>query len=99
MPVGAPETVAELEKRVDRLVVLEAPPDFMAVGEHYVDFAQVEDETVRALLAVLTLAGGRVDRRRHLRQRLAELLTVQSPRQLHHLCLPVPCGQLGRERG
>lgn len=51
VPVGAPEAIAELEKRVDRLVVLEVPQDFMAVGEHYVDFAQVDDETVRALLA------------------------------------------------
>ncbi len=35
----------------DRLVVLEAIDRFIAVGHHYVDFAQVTDDEVRACLA------------------------------------------------
>lgn len=50
VPVGPRETVEELERVADAVVVLERPVTFQAVGEWYVDFTQVEDADVRALL-------------------------------------------------
>lgn len=46
IPVGPPETLHQLRQMVDELVVLETPDPFWAVGNHYVDFAQVTDEQV-----------------------------------------------------
>lgn len=51
VPVAPPDTVESMRPMVDDLVCLEAPPYFHAVGAHYVDFEQVEDATVRELLA------------------------------------------------
>jgi putative phosphoribosyl transferase len=51
VPVAPADTLAELEPLVDRVVCLEVPADFYAVGVHYRDFPQVEDEEVIALLA------------------------------------------------
>lgn len=51
VPVAPPETLADLAVECDDLVCLVRPPDFRAVGIHYADFQQVEDEEVRQLLA------------------------------------------------
>ena len=43
LPVAPPDTVALLESRADEVVCLETPSSFMAIGEFYEDFSQVED--------------------------------------------------------
>jgi putative phosphoribosyl transferase len=50
IPVGPRETLARLQSLVDALVVLEVPEHFMAVGQAYQDFTQVDDAQVVALL-------------------------------------------------
>jgi len=51
VPVAPPEAVAALRGDVDELVCLETPALFGAIGRFYADFAQVDDEDVRELLA------------------------------------------------
>lgn len=46
IPIGPADTIANARKRVDELVVLATPVPFWAVGNHYVDFTQVEDRDV-----------------------------------------------------
>lgn len=46
IPIGPADTIANARKRVDELVVLATPAPFWAVGNHYVDFTQVEDRDV-----------------------------------------------------
>jgi putative phosphoribosyl transferase len=46
IPVGPIETIREVRALVDELVVLATPDPFWAVGNHYVDFAQVSDQAV-----------------------------------------------------
>ncbi|MEW6246304.1 MAG: phosphoribosyltransferase [Nitrospirota bacterium] len=46
VPVGPRETLQEVRRLVDELVVLQAPEPFFAVGSHYADFAQVDDADV-----------------------------------------------------
>jgi putative phosphoribosyl transferase len=46
IPVGPAETIREARAQVDELVVLATPDPFWAVGNHYVDFAQVGDRDV-----------------------------------------------------
>ncbi len=46
IPVGPVETIQEARKQVDELVVLTTPDPFWAVGNHYIDFAQVSDHDV-----------------------------------------------------
>jgi putative phosphoribosyl transferase len=47
VPVASRESVAELESVADKVVVLDDPDDFLdAVGSHYDDFPQVEDDEV-----------------------------------------------------
>jgi putative phosphoribosyl transferase len=61
VPVGAPETCAEFESEVDKVVCATTPRRFRAVGEWYRDFSQTSDEEVRDLLseaAKLTAPGG-----------------------------------------
>lgn len=53
IPVGPPDTIARVKSVVDETVVLAAPEPFWAVGNHYSDFAQVED---RDVLEYLNLA-------------------------------------------
>jgi predicted phosphoribosyltransferase len=50
LPVGPPDTLARLEREVDRLVYLYAPEPFWAVGAFYIVFGQVSDEEVNRLL-------------------------------------------------
>ncbi|MBS0183176.1 MAG: hypothetical protein JSS39_12305 [Nitrospira sp.] len=46
IPVGPVETIREARTQVDELVVLATPDPFWAVGNHYVDFAQIKDADV-----------------------------------------------------
>ncbi|MCE9663108.1 phosphoribosyltransferase [Halomonas sp. M5N1S17] len=50
MGVGAPSAVARLEAVADEVACLEIPRGFMAVGQFYADFGQVEEEEVVELL-------------------------------------------------
>ena len=50
-PVAPATTAAKLEAEADRVIVLESPRSFLAVGEWYDRFDQVSDEEVRAALA------------------------------------------------
>jgi putative phosphoribosyl transferase len=50
VPVAPLETVEEMRPLVDELVCLETPPYFRAIGLHYVDFHQLEDDEVLGIL-------------------------------------------------
>jgi predicted phosphoribosyltransferase len=50
VPVSPPDTLRKVEKLADETVCLEVPEYFMAVGQFYREFPQVEDEEVIALL-------------------------------------------------
>jgi putative phosphoribosyl transferase len=56
VPVAPHESLGDLERLADRLVVLTQPKGFGAVGVWYHDFTQTSDEEVRALLAESRLA-------------------------------------------
>jgi len=51
VPVAPLETVPELEKAADLVVLLSAAPVFHAVGQFYEQFEQVSDEEVLSLLS------------------------------------------------
>jgi putative phosphoribosyl transferase len=51
VPVAPADTLASLRGEVDQIVCLEQPAIFRAVGEHYVEFDQVDDAGVLAALA------------------------------------------------
>ncbi|MFL6521118.1 MAG: phosphoribosyltransferase [Chthoniobacterales bacterium] len=51
VPVCPPETLEEIKRAADETVILFAPDWFRGVGQFYEDFAQLSDQTVRALLA------------------------------------------------
>ena len=50
VPVAPAEAVAELSREADRVVCLETPDPFFAIGQFYSEFAQVDDEEVRRML-------------------------------------------------
>jgi len=50
LPLGPPDTLARLEREVDRLICLHAPEPFWAVGAFYRIFSQTSDEEVTQLL-------------------------------------------------
>jgi predicted phosphoribosyltransferase len=50
VPVGPRETVEALSKYADRVVCLQTPPFFNAVGQFYSEFGQVDDQTVKEIL-------------------------------------------------
>lgn len=50
LPVGPAEQVEELKEFVDEAVCLLTPEDFLAVGQFYEIFEQVEDEDVERIL-------------------------------------------------
>ncbi len=50
VPVGAPETINELQYLADDVVAVDAPAMLMAVGASYADFRQTTDGEVMALL-------------------------------------------------
>lgn len=51
VPVAPAEALNRLQRWFDRLVCLELPETFMAVGQFYQDFSQVDDSLVVSLLA------------------------------------------------
>jgi predicted phosphoribosyltransferase len=51
VPVAAAQSLEQVRPYADELVCLETPEGFMAVGQFYRSFPQVEDEEVVALLA------------------------------------------------
>ena len=53
VPVAPHDTIEALRGEVDRVVCLAEPEPFYAVGAHYDDFHQVEDDEVMATLADL----------------------------------------------
>ncbi len=50
VPVGPPDTFRMLQAEVDRLIYLEAPASFSAVGQFYLHFGQVSDAEVLSVL-------------------------------------------------
>jgi putative phosphoribosyl transferase len=54
IPVCPPESVEPLLEHYDDLVVLATPRPFLAVGEHFENFAQVSDDAVRDILDAAT---------------------------------------------
>ena len=50
VPVGPSETIAKLASEADKVVCLETPEPFFAIGQFYADFPQVEDDEVRRIL-------------------------------------------------
>ncbi|MCL6502392.1 MAG: hypothetical protein K6T86_06870 [Pirellulales bacterium] len=50
VPVAPPERLPEVRQWCDELYCLYAPPDFMAVGEFYQEFPQIDDEQFLSLL-------------------------------------------------
>lgn len=57
VPVAPEETVDELRSEVDDLVCLETPRPFYAIGLFYLDFHQVSDAEVVALMTMAATAG------------------------------------------
>lgn len=50
VPVAAPSSIRELQAEADGVVCLDAPEDFLAVGQAYRSFDQVSDEEVISIL-------------------------------------------------
>ena len=50
VPVGSASAVAKVAAIVDRVICLESPQSFYAVGQFYSDFRQTSDDEVRELL-------------------------------------------------
>ena len=50
VPVGSSSAVARVAAVVDRVICLESPASFYAVGQFYADFRQTSDQEVRELL-------------------------------------------------
>jgi putative phosphoribosyl transferase len=50
VPVGPRETCERMEGEADEVVCLQMPEYFLAVGLHYIDFSQTEDEDVERIL-------------------------------------------------
>lgn len=62
VPVAPTETIDELMREVDEVVCLRTPEPFTAIGVHYIDFHQISDDEVIALLPEhLTEEAGRRD--------------------------------------
>ena len=58
VPVAPADTLAALRAEVDEVECLATPAPFYAVGAHYADFHQVEDDEVVATLAGFGAEGG-----------------------------------------
>jgi putative phosphoribosyl transferase len=50
IPVGPPSTIEDLKRQADRVICLETPEYFQAIGQFYDDFSQTSDEEVIELL-------------------------------------------------
>jgi predicted phosphoribosyltransferase len=51
VPVGAADTCASMQELADRVICLETPAPFRAVGLWYEDFSPTTDDEVRSLLS------------------------------------------------
>jgi putative phosphoribosyl transferase len=51
VPVGSPDTCAELRREADEVLCLASPETFFAVGQFYEDFSAMTEDDVSALLA------------------------------------------------
>ena len=58
VPVGPRDTCDTMRAESDEVVCLEMPANFMAVGLHYGDFSQTEDEDVDRILRAHPVPGG-----------------------------------------
>jgi putative phosphoribosyl transferase len=58
VPVSPPDTLRKVETLADEVVCLEAPEYFMAVGQFYLEFPQIEDQEVVRLLKDVPRAQG-----------------------------------------
>ena len=50
VPVAPPDALENVARYCDEIVCLSAPEDFRAVGQYYLDFGQVDDDDVSAIL-------------------------------------------------
>lgn len=50
VPVAPPDTVSEISQMVDKIIFLDAPEPFFALGQFYQNFPQVSDEEVIRIL-------------------------------------------------
>lgn len=50
VPVSPPNTLIRISEFADEVVCIESPSDFQAVGQFYINFAQVEDDEVIQIL-------------------------------------------------
>ncbi len=57
VPVAPVEAVADLTGEVDEVICLCTPKPFIAIGVHYLDFHQVSDAEVIAMVAEVTAGG------------------------------------------
>jgi predicted phosphoribosyltransferase len=62
VPVASPERLREVRRRCDEVICLLAPRYFMAIGQFYADFTQVEDERVVKLLRAAASARPHAER-------------------------------------
>ena len=51
IPVGPKDTIDKLNETVDKVIVLQSPLDFNAVGEFYEEFDQVDDCRVQEIMS------------------------------------------------
>ncbi len=51
VPCASERAAREFERAADRFVSLTVDPEFMAVGQYYVNFSPVSDDEVIAMLA------------------------------------------------
>lgn len=51
VPVSPPDTLHEMRQLADEVICLEAPENFMAVGQFYLHFDQTSDKEVESLLS------------------------------------------------
>ncbi len=50
IPVGSPEAVSRLQRKADEVICLDVPEFFMAIGQFYQQFEQVDDDEAIRLL-------------------------------------------------
>lgn len=56
VPVGPSDTIKKITSYVDKIICLETPYPFSAIGRHYQNFTQVSDKKVNQLLQLTTHA-------------------------------------------
>lgn len=59
VPVAPPDTIIQFEALADEVICLAQPQHFAAIGAHYRDFRQLDDDEVIAVLAAHAQAPGR----------------------------------------